>query len=323
MTTLNKHKNISSKLIYENHNLKDIHLSIVIPTFQRPQYLRQALLSIDCLNFSFLYEVVVIDNDIKSSDITMNILSEFQDLPLRLFSNESNIGMIGNWNRCLELASGEYITILNDDDLLLDGWPEYVASASKNKELIGCYFKRFTEFEKDILLTKCKTKKYSSLKPLNIKSFFLGLWTNGSLGTIFHRDSCINLGGFNEDIFPISDWDFYVRYFRSYGGYITNLKLTGFRWEVNESLNPETIKKYITSNEKFRNQMIEKGYLKRKSFYKLLTLIIKIKMIFYARKKNASIKEEELLPYLKDTPSHYLILRYLPMRIIRILTKFF
>jgi hypothetical protein len=34
------------------------------------------------------------------------------------YKNEFNIGLYGNWNKCLTLAKGKWITILNDDDLL-------------------------------------------------------------------------------------------------------------------------------------------------------------------------------------------------------------
>jgi len=33
-------------------------------------------------------------------------------------SNERNLGLQGNWNRCLALARGEYMTLLPGDDVL-------------------------------------------------------------------------------------------------------------------------------------------------------------------------------------------------------------
>ena len=323
MATLDRYISVDSRLIWENFTPKDVHLSILIPTFRRAMYLREALLSISLLEFGFSYEVVVVDNDLASSEDTKGVLSEFDSLPLRLFANISNLGMIGNWNRCLQLASGNYITILNDDDLLLDGWVKDVVSAANNTALVGCLPKRFEEFRPDILRRNPQKPRGVVLKPLNIKSFFLGLWTNGSLGTVFHRESCISLGGFNEDIFPISDWDFYVRYFLSNGGVVIDRQLTGYRWAVNEAQNPDTIKKYITANEKFRHQLIDDGHFKRESLYKFISIIVKIKMVFHASKLNSDIEFQEVSHYLDNIPLIYLPLRWVPMRFLKLVVTLF
>jgi hypothetical protein len=45
---------------------------------------------------------------------------------MHYFRSESNIGMISNWNRCLGLNTSPYITILQDDDLLL---PSFISES--------------------------------------------------------------------------------------------------------------------------------------------------------------------------------------------------
>lgn len=323
MATLDKHRSVESRLLWENFTPGDVHLSILIPTFRRPTYLREALLSVSLLEFSFSYEVVVVDNDLASSNVTREVLAEFESLHLRLFANVSNLGMIGNWNRCLVLASGTYLTILNDDDLLLDGWVKNVGLAANSTAMVGCLTKRFEEFDQKILRRDVQRIQEAVLKPLKIKSFFLGLWTNGSLGTVFHRESCIALGGFNDDIFPISDWDFYVRYFLSYGGAVVEKQLTGYRWAVNEARNPDTIKKYIQCNEEFRKKLTRDGNFKRPSLYRFISLIVKIKMVFHANKLNSEIRFQDVSHYLEDISPIYLPLRWVPMKVIKFVVRIF
>ena len=44
------------------------------------------------------------------------------------YKNKENLGMFGNWNRCLELARGEWVCILHSDDKIM---PNYIEEMSK------------------------------------------------------------------------------------------------------------------------------------------------------------------------------------------------
>jgi glycosyltransferase involved in cell wall biosynthesis len=63
-------------------------------------------------------EIVIVDN--CSTDGTWAILEQFSNLDsrIKIYRNESNIGPVRNWKKCIELASGEYIKILFSDDLI-------------------------------------------------------------------------------------------------------------------------------------------------------------------------------------------------------------
>jgi len=89
-------------------------VTVCLPTYNRAGYLQDCLTSI--LNQSFQdFEVVVSDN--CSIDSTPDVLRSCTDVRVRSSRNETNIGPIGNMNRCLELARGEYVVIAHDDDL--------------------------------------------------------------------------------------------------------------------------------------------------------------------------------------------------------------
>jgi glycosyltransferase involved in cell wall biosynthesis len=68
------------------------------------------------------WELVVADNG--STQESGLVVAAFGDPRIRHLRNEWNLGLTGNLSRCLELARGEYVTILVDDDLLL---PEHLA----------------------------------------------------------------------------------------------------------------------------------------------------------------------------------------------------
>jgi len=61
-------------------------------------------------------EVIVVDN--ASSDNIESVIARYKDTPLKFFKNKTNLGLFGNFNRCIELATGKYIHILHSDDYI-------------------------------------------------------------------------------------------------------------------------------------------------------------------------------------------------------------
>jgi glycosyltransferase involved in cell wall biosynthesis len=57
--------------------------------------------------------------DNASQDETRAVVAGFADPRIRYVRNAENLGMVGNWNRCLAEARGELIANLCDDDLML------------------------------------------------------------------------------------------------------------------------------------------------------------------------------------------------------------
>ena len=89
-------------------------LSVCVPTYNRADYLSQALRALSSQTFTE-FELLVVDN--CSTDGTAALVESFGDQRIRFHRNERNVGSRENWNRCLDLASGEYIAICHDDDL--------------------------------------------------------------------------------------------------------------------------------------------------------------------------------------------------------------
>ncbi len=89
-------------------------VSICVPTFNRANELRVTLKSL--VNQTYQdYELIVCDD--ASSDDTALVVGESTDPRIRYSSNSANLGLYQNWNRCLELATGDYVAIYHDHDL--------------------------------------------------------------------------------------------------------------------------------------------------------------------------------------------------------------
>jgi glycosyltransferase involved in cell wall biosynthesis len=81
-------------------------VSVCIPVYNCEAYLANTIRSVLAQSLTD-FELVIIDN--ASTDRTAEIISGFEDPRLRSLRNEKNLGMMGNWNRCLEEARGEFI----------------------------------------------------------------------------------------------------------------------------------------------------------------------------------------------------------------------
>jgi glycosyltransferase involved in cell wall biosynthesis len=94
-------------------------ISVCIPTYNYGRFLPETIESV-LRQADVDFEVVVQDN--CSTDDTAEVVARYasRDGRVRYGRNESNLGMVGNWNRCLERATGEYVKVLCADDLLSD-----------------------------------------------------------------------------------------------------------------------------------------------------------------------------------------------------------
>ena len=90
-------------------------VSICIPTYNRAEMVSKAIDSALSQSYPNI-EVVVVDN--ASSDDIESVIARYKDTPLKFFKNKTNLGLFGNFNRCIELAKGKYIHILHSDDYI-------------------------------------------------------------------------------------------------------------------------------------------------------------------------------------------------------------
>lgn len=104
-------------------NVNDMLLSICIPTFNRYEYLISQLNTVASLvrkTSAFDLEIIVVDN--CSDDVSYRNLNDFiQELSIkcRVYKNSQNIGLSKNLIKCMEYASGDFVWILSDDDIVL------------------------------------------------------------------------------------------------------------------------------------------------------------------------------------------------------------
>ena len=93
-----------------------IKYSIVIPTRNRDMYVPYAIKSVLKSTRTDI-ELIVSDN--FSTDNTAKILSDFSDPRLRVVRPDAELPMAGHYEFAISKATGEWITILGDDDAVM------------------------------------------------------------------------------------------------------------------------------------------------------------------------------------------------------------
>ncbi len=90
-------------------------VSVCLPTYNGAAFIEEALRSI--LNQSYQdFELIVVDDG--STDKTRDIVQSFSDPRIQLHRNPEQLGIPANWNRCLDLAQGEFACVFHQDDVM-------------------------------------------------------------------------------------------------------------------------------------------------------------------------------------------------------------
>ncbi|MBD3201963.1 MAG: glycosyltransferase [Candidatus Lokiarchaeota archaeon] len=91
-------------------------VSIIIPSYNRPHLLQRAIKSVLKQTYSNLEIIVIDDNSDKD---LFCIIDQFKDERIIYYRNKENKGAPYSRNRGIGVSKGNYINLLDDDDILL------------------------------------------------------------------------------------------------------------------------------------------------------------------------------------------------------------
>lgn len=94
-----------------------ILFSILIPAY-KIQFLKDCIDSVLSQTYDN-FELIIVD-DASPQDL-FSVVSHYNDSRIRYYRNEVGFGalhVVGNWNKCLEYATGDFVICMGDDDML-------------------------------------------------------------------------------------------------------------------------------------------------------------------------------------------------------------
>ncbi len=202
-------------------------ISVIIPTFNRTDKLKDAIASV--LKQSYKNFEIVVVND-AGKDVK-NIIDSFNDPRIKYFQHGSNRGLPATRNTGIRNSNGKYIAYLDDDDKY---YPNHLDVLIKNLESDSEYKVAYT----DSLRASYKIRDgnyYLEKKELIYSQDFdyeKILWGNFiPVLSIMHEKSCIEtVGLFDETLTTHEDWDLWIRISREFKFKHIKTVTSEFRW---------------------------------------------------------------------------------------------
>lgn len=187
-------------------------VSILIRTRDRPAWLRQALNSVVAQTYRPL-EVIVVEDGPPDSQA---IVEEFAGrLEVRYQSTGDKGGRAQAGNRALQLATGQYINFLDDDDLLFADHVEVLVDAARSGNYRAAYalsWETHTEvFDGSTARHRETMHLTRHRQPFNR----VILWHHNYLpiqSVLFERSLFQQYGGFDPQLDQLEDWNLWTRY---------------------------------------------------------------------------------------------------------------
>lgn len=262
-------------------------ISICIPAYNRPKYLKKAIESV--LEQTFDDFELIISDDCSPNNL-YPVVSEYKDKRIKYFRQKNNLGFIKNWNFCLKQCSGEYIKIMGDDDTLLNDCIENQLTGFLNKNVDLVYSNLLIIDENDLDIDEINSKNiyklFDSDKIIDgsdfIKKYFLGELKVGLPAAALFRSNIIKkIGLFDENIGCPADIDMWLRIMTSSDFYYSN------KIAIKCRIHPENLSKQLARDKSYFINNLSMLY-KHKAVIKKMSFSDKIfifKKYFYLVKK--------------------------------------
>lgn len=109
-------------------------ISVVLPVYNGEKYLAEAIDSILQQTYTNFELLVIIDG---SKDGSLAVAQSYNDTRIKIFDLPQNLGLVGALNKGLELAQGEYIARMDQDDISLPDRFQYQIDFLKKNPSIG------------------------------------------------------------------------------------------------------------------------------------------------------------------------------------------
>lgn len=185
--------------------------SVMIPVYNRTVYLNRVLQSVLAQNITAEeMQIEVIDNSSKATEIEA-IVRDIGRGRISYYKQLQTVNMSANWNTCIDRASGYWVHILHDDDLVL---PEFYQAYRRTIEASDCVMVAsqailIDEAEdwlgiSDRVLTD-KSLIANAVEVLSSKSILL------TPSVVVKRDAYEKVGGFSLALQQVSDWEMWSR----------------------------------------------------------------------------------------------------------------
>lgn len=187
-------------------------LSVIIPSYNREDYILETLESVKAQDCA-LWECIIVDDG--STDKTVGIVQQFiaenPSLPFKFLFNKRTKGAQGARNTGIDEALYDYLFFLDSDDLIDHDFVSrrmHVIANHPTYDFYGFTVRIFNKHVGDAEFI------WNYLKKDNldiIDRFLVHDSPFQTLGCVWHKPFMLNIGGWDENIRNLQDWEMYFR----------------------------------------------------------------------------------------------------------------
>jgi len=292
-------------------------ISIITPVYNHEKFIRDTIESV--INQTYQnWEMLVVDD--CSVDRSWEIIQEYakKDNRIKAFRNETNKGLVLNWEFLINKSSGDYIAFLEGDDVFNKKNLEEKIKIFEKYQGVGmvyCNLNMINEEGKIIInnfYKKLKTKTYKNIEIKPEKYLYAETIPVATYSQIMIKRSVLTISGYpqsldlNEKVFLPSDWDFNFRVSTKNKVYFVDDILLRYRKHSNNCslAMPKACKQWLMILDNYEgkfsnNKKILKAinHMKGKTYY--------LKTIFYLENNLKKEAWKTFFFYIKNYPKNF------------------
>jgi len=224
----------------------DIFFSVTICCYNSGKYLRETIDSVISQTYTN-WEIIVVNDG--SSDNTEEIILDYihQGIPITYYKQE-NEGFASARNKAMELANGDWIAIIDHDDICLLDRLEIQSTHIRENPNAKLFFGNTIHFNDEGVEIR---RQFDRINPDGLdwragqamNNFLIHGCFMASSVVVFNKDAALSIGGFNTEYRYVVDADFFKRMGSKYDMYAG--KETLAKWRIHENQTTQNIRDII------------------------------------------------------------------------------
>ncbi len=194
-------------------------VSVIIPTHNRPAYLRRAIASVLRQSYSRI-EVIVVDDssEKRAKNNNKRLVKQLKDKRIRYLPNSRQLGGAASRNKGVGKSKGELIAFLDDDDEWLRSKVKkqvalFRKSKVRNLGVVYCNFELIEYLGERTEKHRIREGKKGYVLRGLLDSFCVGITST----VMVKRDVLEWIGGFDERMKSSQEYDLFLRIADYYG----------------------------------------------------------------------------------------------------------
>lgn len=185
--------------------------SVMIPVYNRTDHLEQCLRSVLAAGLpAEAMQIAVVDDSTTNAEVEAQV-RRIAGARAEYHRNAQNLGMAGNWNRCITLARGDLVHILHDDDYVSPRFYDRMGALAAQFSSASIYFSRVLQVDSGGSTTWVSPRLEAYESCSRDPASLLYRCDVRFPGVVVRREAYKRTGGFRTDLRMTLDWDMWVR----------------------------------------------------------------------------------------------------------------